>query len=230
MINGDNKSARILVVDDIPDTLELLSNWLEVQGFKTIQARNGQQAIDMASIHKPDLILLDVMMPKMDGIETCRQLKAKPQTANIPVILVTAKDPSDARADGMMAGAVDYITKPINLQDLTIRVEAALSTDYAAPVDVQRLLAEVAHTALAVLGSAMVWLLGIDEGDHALVSQTLASHASRSTMRRIPFALACSHAKQQLTHQQNALKIYLPRGHCLKPLSNFILTTSRLYL
>jgi PAS domain S-box-containing protein len=177
MINGDNQPARILVVDDIPDTLELLSNWLEVQGFKTIQARNGQQALDMATVHKPDLILLDVMMPKMDGIETCRQLKTRPQTANIPVILVTAKDPSDARADGMMAGAVDYITKPINLQDLTNRVEAALSTDFAAPVDVQRLLSEVAHTALAVLGSAMVWLLGIDDSDHVLASQTLATNS-----------------------------------------------------
>lgn len=180
MVNGDNKPARILVVDDIPDTLDLLTNWLEVQGFKTIQARSGQQALDMAAIHKPDLILLDVMMPKMDGIETCRQLKAKPQTASIPVILVTAKDPSDARADGMMAGAVDYITKPINLQDLTTRVEAALSTDFAAPVDVQRLLAEVAHTTMAVLGSAMVWLLGVDEMNNALVSQTLATNSGTS--------------------------------------------------
>lgn len=177
MMNGENRPARILVVDDVPDTLDLLTNWLEVQGFATLQARSGQQALDLASSHKPDLILLDVMMPKMDGIETCRQLKARPQTANIPVILVSAKDPSDARADGMMAGAVDYITKPVNLQDLTTRVESALATDFQAPVDVQRLLAEVAHTALAVLGGSMVWLLNVDDISDQLVSQALATNS-----------------------------------------------------
>jgi len=177
MTNGDNKSALILVVDDIPDTLDLLANWLELHNFSTIKATSGKQAIDMAAEHRPDLILLDVMMPKMDGIETCRQLKANHQTASIPIILVTAKDPSDARAEGMIAGAIDYITKPVNLQDLTTRVEAVLASDRESPVDVQRLLEEISHTALAILGSAMVWVLSLDTTNNTLVSRTLVTNS-----------------------------------------------------
>jgi DNA-binding response OmpR family regulator len=172
MDNG--KNACILVVDDIPDTLGILVNWLEMQNFQTLSASNGKQAIELATEHLPDLILLDVMMPEMDGIETCRRLKSKTQTASIPVVLVTAKDPSDARADGMMAGAVDYITKPVNLNDLTARVEYVLSShSEAAQVDVQRLLEEVAHSAMAMLDSVMVWLLTLD--GETLAHQMLAS-------------------------------------------------------
>lgn len=177
MTNGVNKSALILVVDDIPDTLDLLANWLELHNFSTIKATSGKQALDMAAEYRPDLILLDVMMPKMDGIETCRQLKANHQTAGIPIILVTAKDPSDARAEGMIAGAIDYITKPVNLQDLTTRVENALASDRESPVDVQRLLEEISHTALAILGSAMVWVLSLDTANNTLISRTLVTNS-----------------------------------------------------
>lgn len=176
MTNGDKNSSVILVVDDVPDTLELLANWLELHNFNTLRASSGQQALDLAVENLPDLILLDVMMPRMDGIETCRLLKANDLTAGIPVILVTAKDPSDARAEGMIAGAVDYITKPVNLQDLTSRVENALMPDRESPVDIQRLLEEMAHTALAILGSAMVWLLAQDDDRNVLVSRALVTN------------------------------------------------------
>ena len=173
MVNS--KISRILVVDDIPETLELISNWLELHSFNTLQATSGPQALKLAAEELPDLILLDVMMPRMDGIETCRQLKANPQTASIPVILVTAKDPTDARADGMFAGAVDYIAKPVNLPDLVSKVEATLMADQGAPVDVQRLLEEVAHTTLMIMGSALVWLLAVDESGGNLVSRALVT-------------------------------------------------------
>ena len=172
MDNGEN--ARILVVDDVPDTLNLLTTWLETQGYDTLRASNGNQAIQQAVEHLPDLILLDVMMPQMDGIETCRQLKTRPQTATIPVILVTAKDPSDARAEGMIAGATDYITKPVNLHDLIIRVDAALAKQRESlPVDVQRLIEEISHTAMTMLDSALVWLLVLD--DNRLISEMLTT-------------------------------------------------------
>ncbi|MBZ0292402.1 MAG: GAF domain-containing protein [Anaerolineae bacterium] len=174
MDNG-HSNARILVVDDIPDTLELIINWLELHSYETIQATSGPEALKLAAEEKPDLILLDVMMPKMDGIETCRQLKANTRTAAIPVILVTAKDPSDTRADGMLAGAVDYIAKPVNLPDLVNKVESALATDENAPPNTQRLLDEVAHTTLAIMGSAMVWLLALDQSRDVLVSQSLVT-------------------------------------------------------
>jgi PAS domain S-box-containing protein len=176
MVNGNPEpKANILIVDDIPDTVQLLRDWLEIHNFKTFGVTSSLQALDVAAQQKPDLILLDVMMPKMDGMETCRRLKANPQTASIPIILVTAKNPSDARAEGMMAGAIDYITKPVNLSELVTRIETALATTTQAPVDVQRLLEEVAHSALAILPSEMVWLLGLDAEEQTLTSRILAT-------------------------------------------------------
>jgi PAS domain S-box-containing protein len=172
---ANTTSTRILVVDDVPDTLKLLADWLKLHGYHVLEATNGYDAIQTALEHAPELILLDVMMPHLDGIETCRHLKAQPQTASIPVILVTAKDPGDARADGMMAGAVDYITKPVNLQDLLLRIDAVLTSENAAQIDVQRLLEEVAHTAMALLDSAFVWLLGLDKDHRCLVSEMLTT-------------------------------------------------------
>ena len=173
MVNGSGDNRLILIVDDSQDTRELLVNWLELNSYQTLQAASGEEALRLAAQHSPDLILLDVIMPRIDGIEVCRRLKTSDATADIPVIMVTSKTPVDARAEGLLAGAVDYITKPINLQDLTRRVEVALATDPEAPIDAQRLAVEVAHTALAVLESDMVWLLALDATDKALISRTL---------------------------------------------------------
>lgn len=175
MVNGSNSKATILIVDDIPDTVQLLRDWLESHNFNAIGVTSSLEALDIAEQRKPDLILLDVMMPKMDGMETCRRLKANPRTSSIPVVIVTAKNPSDARAEGMMAGAVDYITKPINLTDLIKRIETVLSTTTQEPADVQRLLEEVAHSALTIMPSDMVWLLGVDSEEQVLKSRILAT-------------------------------------------------------
>jgi PAS domain S-box-containing protein len=164
MVSNVTTKATIMIVDDIPDTVQLLGDWLESQQFNVLGITNSLEVLDTAESQKPDLILLDIMMPKMDGMEICRRLKANPNTAQIPVIIVTARNPSDARAEGMMAGAVDYITKPVNLQDLKRRVESALSTSSQQPADVQRLLEEVAHSTLTIMSSALVWLLGVDDG------------------------------------------------------------------
>ncbi len=175
MVNGSGNKATILIVDDIPDTVQLLKDWLESHDFNAIGVTSSLEALDLAEQHKPDLILLDVMMPKMDGMETCRRLKANPRTSTIPVVIVTAKNPSDARAEGMMAGAVDYITKPVNLADLIKRIETVLSTTTQEPADVQRLLEEVAHSALTIMPSDMVWLLGVDNDEQVLRSRILAT-------------------------------------------------------
>ncbi len=174
MANG-GKKATILIVDDIPDTVQLLRDWLESHEFNAIGVTSSLEALDIAEEQKPDLILLDIMMPKMDGMETCRRLKANPRTSSIPVVIVTAKNPSDARAEGMMAGAVDYITKPVNLTDLIKRIETVLSTTTQEPADVQRLLEEVAHSALTIMPSDMVWLLGVDSEEQVLKSRILAT-------------------------------------------------------
>ena len=140
MVNAVDTKATILIVDDIPDTVQLLKDWLESHDFNALGVTSSFEALDVAEQHRPDLILLDIMVPKMDGMETCRRLKANPKTASIPVVIVTAKNPSDARAEGMMAGAVDYITKPVKLTDLLTRIETALTTKSEEPADVQRLL------------------------------------------------------------------------------------------
>lgn len=175
MVNGETPKATILVVDDIPDTVQLLKDWLDAHNFKTLGVTSSLQALEVAEKESPDLILLDVMMPRMDGMETCRRLKANPNTAEIPVILVTAKNPSDARAEGMMAGAVDYIAKPVNLTDLIVRIETALANTVESPVDVERLLEEVAHSALAILSAEMVWVLGADTDEGFLNHRVLAT-------------------------------------------------------
>jgi PAS domain S-box-containing protein len=190
MDKGQNAAPRILVVDDVPDTLKLLTNWLELHGYRTIEATNGFQALQLASEQHPDLILLDVMMPQIDGIETCRRLKTQTQTASIPVILVTAKDPGDARADGIIAGAVDYITKPINLQDLLLRVDAVLESEKNPQIDIQRLLQEVGHTAMAMLDSVLVWLLALDKDHNRMVSEMLIT--TSGSREEAEFLLAAS--------------------------------------
>lgn len=177
MTNGDSPRARVMIVDDIPDTVKLLTDWLEGHNFRAIGVTSSLQALETADAQVPDLILLDVMMPRLDGIEICRRLKANPKTAGIPVIFVTARNPSDARSEGMMAGAIDYITKPINLNDLIRRIESALATTTQSPVDVQRLLEEVAHSAMTILQSSLVWLLALESEEQTLTSRILVTNS-----------------------------------------------------
>jgi PAS domain S-box-containing protein len=173
---GDLQKTRVLIVDDIPEVLEVINEWLVQRGFETLQATSGEEALALAAHYLPDLILLDVMMPQMDGIETCRRLKDNPQTAEIPVILITAKEPSDARADGLLTGATDYITKPIDFDNMNTRIRKALKITQTDSGDVaQRLLAEVTHTTMTMTDSALVWVLATDKQAGLLISKTLTT-------------------------------------------------------
>jgi diguanylate cyclase (GGDEF)-like protein/PAS domain S-box-containing protein len=118
--------ATILIVDDAPDSLELLDEMLRSQGYQTFVANSGARAIDLAQRVQPDLILLDVMMPGMDGFETCRHLKAHPETTGIPVIFVSACSDTDDVVSGFDHGAVDYISKPVRLPEVRARVRTQL--------------------------------------------------------------------------------------------------------
>ncbi|MBK1646428.1 diguanylate cyclase response regulator [Thiocapsa imhoffii] len=110
---------RILIVDDVPDNIRVLSHILRDAGYQISAATNGRKALSLASTSKPDLILLDVMMPEMNGYETCAALKADPTLAEIPVIFVTALADVEDETRGFDLGAVDYITKPFN--DVIVR-------------------------------------------------------------------------------------------------------------
>jgi DNA-binding response OmpR family regulator len=116
----------ILVVDDSARDRELLARILEREGHTPILAPDGHQALALALQHKPDLVLLDVFMPGMDGLEVCRKLKADPATEGVPVIFLTGRSQSLDILTGFQAGAVDYVTKPFQIPELLARVQVHL--------------------------------------------------------------------------------------------------------
>jgi len=119
-------SASILVVDDQPINIQLLKRKLERAGLGVITANNGLEALEQVRVHRPDLILLDLMMPDMDGIEVCQRLQERSDTRSIPVIFVTARTTKESKLEGLAVGAVDYITKPIDLDETVARVQTQL--------------------------------------------------------------------------------------------------------
>jgi len=122
-------SSRILVVDDTPANIQALAAILKDKGYQISVATNGKQALDVLARVQPDLILLDVMMPEMDGFETCRRLKAAEQWRQIPVIFLTAKTDTADIVKGFELGAVDYVAKPFNAHELLARVNTHLTID-----------------------------------------------------------------------------------------------------
>ena len=122
----EKRKEKILVVDDIPVNIQLLDKQLSSSGFNIVIARNGEEALTQVDAEKPDLVLLDVMMPKLDGFETCRILKSNNKTNYIPVIMVTALNEMEDKIKGVEAGADDFITKPFNKHELLVRLKSLL--------------------------------------------------------------------------------------------------------
>jgi signal transduction histidine kinase len=119
-------TTTILIVDDTPENLEVLSEALVTAGYRVAVAIDGESAIEQASFAPPDLILLDVMMPGIDGFETCRQLKCNPLLQDIPVLFMTALSETEHKVRGLSLGAVDYITKPFQREEVLARVRVHL--------------------------------------------------------------------------------------------------------
>jgi CheY-like chemotaxis protein len=119
-------APSVLVVDDQPINVQLLKRKLEREGIRITAAYTGLEALDCVRKEKPDLILLDVMMPDMDGIEVCQRLQASEETRGIPVIFITARTTKESKLEGLNVGAVDYITKPIDLDETLARVQTQL--------------------------------------------------------------------------------------------------------
>lgn len=124
---ADAARADILVVDDTPANLRLLASILTEQGYKIRPASNGQIALLAAQAQPPDLILLDIMMPEMDGYQVCRILKADERTRDIPVIFISALDETLDKVTAFLIGGVDYITKPFQVEEVLARVETHLT-------------------------------------------------------------------------------------------------------
>jgi len=140
---------KILVVDDQPINVQLLKRKLERENLRILPAYSGKEALDVVATEKPDLILLDVMMPDMDGIEVCQRLQASEATRSIPVIFITARSSKEGKLEGLGVGAVDYITKPIDLDETLARVQTQLRfvAINREMVDLQRRLAEARRAA-----------------------------------------------------------------------------------
>ncbi|WP_347841250.1 hybrid sensor histidine kinase/response regulator [uncultured Draconibacterium sp.] len=124
--NLKETTPTILIVDDNPNNIKIVALILRSLKYKIVIATNGEQAIDLVEQTKPDLILLDVMMPKMDGFEACKIIKSKEENESTPIIFITALNDSESLVKGFQAGGVDYITKPFNKDELVSRVKTHL--------------------------------------------------------------------------------------------------------
>jgi phosphate regulon transcriptional regulator PhoB len=119
-------AKRILVVDDEKDLVELIAFNLEQEGYIVFKAWDGEQAMELAREIKPDLIVLDLMLPGLSGLDICRRLRGKDETENLPIVMVTAKGQDVDKIIGLELGADDYITKPFSVRELVARVRAVL--------------------------------------------------------------------------------------------------------
>jgi adenylate cyclase len=130
-VNADSAAAtaaaaKILVVDDVALNVKLLADLLAAKGYRTCSATSGAEALKVLAAERPDLVLLDVMMPGMSGYDVCREIRADPAQAMLPVVLVTALDPAEERAKGLDAGADDFLSKPVSQHELLARVRSLL--------------------------------------------------------------------------------------------------------
>ena len=121
-----SETATVLVVDDTPQNVKLLGDLLRAKGYTVLTASSGRQALDHVKRDRPDIVLLDVVMPEMSGYEVCRTIRDDPDTAILPVVLVTALDATQERLKGLECGADDFLTKPINQAELLARVRSLL--------------------------------------------------------------------------------------------------------
>jgi DNA-binding response OmpR family regulator len=123
---AEDLPGRVLVVDDDEDSRRLLAHLLERKGYSVVLADGGPAAISTLETVEVDVVVLDVMMPIMDGFAVCRELKKSPGTASVPVILLTARDDMETRATGMKLGVSDFLAKPVNKEELYVRIRTQL--------------------------------------------------------------------------------------------------------
>ncbi|MFB4303589.1 response regulator transcription factor [Actinomadura sp. NTSP31] len=200
-------AARILIVDDEPAVRESLSSSLEFEGYRVAEAADGAAALQSVEAERPDLVVLDVLMPRMDGLTTCRRLRAL--GATMPVLMLTARDMVGDRVTGLDAGADDYLAKPFELDELLARVRALL-----------RRTAMNADTAAGAAGARREDVLSFDD----LRMDTLTREVTRGgrplALTRTEYMLLemfLAHPRQVLTREQILETVW---GFDFEPASN----------
>lgn len=126
-------SKRVLIVDDNQDAIHILSAVLKRGGYLVSIAKNGAEAVDRVRQEQPSLILLDIMMPKMDGFEVCKEIKGSTETCNIPILMITARKDPESRKRGLQVGASEYLVKPIHPAEVLRKVQEYLGDDQSSP-------------------------------------------------------------------------------------------------
>ncbi|MCM8776542.1 MAG: response regulator [Candidatus Omnitrophica bacterium] len=126
--SAENKPKKILIVDDEPIIVRVLESRLKTQGYEVVNAYDGQEGLNKVRLENPDLIILDIMLPKMDGYRVCRLLKLDDKYKHIPVLMLSARVQNEDKEKGMAAGADAYITKPFNPKELLDTIQALLQT------------------------------------------------------------------------------------------------------
>ena len=160
---GATTAGTILIVDDTPESLAFMNEALAGAGDTVLVAMDGEQALNIARLMTPDLILMDGVMPRMDGFETCRALKASPDSEDVPVIFLTGLSDSSDVLKGLEAGGVDYLTKPVNLDEMLARVQVHLSTAMKTK-SARRALEEMGQPAFACdVNGTLLWATRVAE-------------------------------------------------------------------
>ncbi|MEN9936095.1 MAG: Cyclic di-GMP phosphodiesterase response regulator RpfG [Chloroflexota bacterium] len=216
--------STILIVDDLPDTREILEEILSEPHHRLLLASSGPEALEQAVAHAPDLVLLDVMMPGMDGFEVCRRLRADPRTAEMPVILVTALDDRAARLRGFEAGADDFISKPVDRIELRARVRTITRLNrYHTLMEERRRSAEQAIRAAEEVARAYDltlegWARALDLRD-----KETEGHSRRVTELSVRLARALGMPEEEIVHMRRGAllhdigKLGIPDRILLKP-------------
>ena len=155
------RAEQVLLVDDNPTNLQVLYKTLENSGYTLLAARDGEQALSIAEKALPSLLLLDIMMPGMDGFEVCRRLKANPETRGIPVIFLSALTDTDAKVEGFSLGAVDYISKPFQAEEVRARVRTQLRI-HRLEMELARRNAELEDENFQILRAVTEAIFGLD--------------------------------------------------------------------
>ena len=163
-MSTDTKSAIVLIVDDSPETLGMLNDALDAEGLTVLVALEGAQALTITKRIVPDVILLDAIMPNMDGFETCRRLKENPELAYVPVIFMTGLSDTENIVAGLKAGGVDYLTKPVSPDELIARMRVHLSN------------ARITRSVRSAMDSARHYLLATDLRGRITWSSPQAEH------------------------------------------------------